>query len=117
MSVSFNARVLCTIPSGQTNSNVISGSSIHDAASILILAPAVLPESPCKIQVNPDQDAVNGSAGWVDLVDYSNAVTNAPLAATAKWYPELPCAPSMRIVAPGAVAADRVFVLAKTFTE
>jgi hypothetical protein len=116
MSVSFNARFLVTISSGQTNSAVINSSSYHDAAAIMLLGPGTLPEN-VKIQVNPSQDAINSSSDWCDLVDYAGNVITAPGQSQAKWYPELPTAPSFRLVSTsGAVAADRTFFAAKIFT-
>lgn len=111
--ISFSKAFPYTILNTQTNGPICkSGLQYEDMVSFLIAAPAVLPEA-ITIQVNSLPD---GSGVWSTLQDDTPADIAGPLAGKVRFYPQLAGAPAFRLVAGGAVAADRVFTISGPWT-
>lgn len=106
------------ILNGQVNSNEIYLLGVaHDAYMIGIGGPNLGADAgkTYKIQVSFQRD-LNGSITWLDLVDTLGNNVNAPGSLQARIYTELVTFPRMRLVASGAVGADRTFSVAKADT-
>ena len=93
---------LLTIPNGQTTSNVLTKRNLQQARSLVIGAPATLPET-----VSIEVAFVDGTpANWQQL--QSNAADIIIAADKAVVLTHVPFV-QLRLVAGGAVAADRIF--------
>lgn len=94
------------IANGQTSSNTVSAALVYeDAMTIGLQAPATLPET---VTIYVSQDGTN----WNALYDGSTTVL-APLATYAASYPVFPWK-YFKLVAGGAVAAERIFKMSKS---
>lgn len=113
MSISFDKSFPYTILNGQTNGPAcLSGLQYEDMVSILIEAPAVLAET-TTIQINSKSD---GTGVWSTLQDDTPVDIAGPIAGKSRFYPQLVGSPAFRLVASGAVAADRVFTISGPWT-
>lgn len=113
MTISSDKSFGYTIPSGTTNGPLCSSVLLYqDMVSMLIAAPLVLPET-LTIDINSQAD---GTGVWSRLQDDAAVDLTGPTAGKARFYPQLVGAPAFRLVASGAVAADRVFRISGQFT-
>lgn len=96
--------VVLTIASGQTTSNeLLAWRSYGQSAGMILYSPSTLPET-VKIEVTP-----NGT-NWYNIQDGDPlADVTVPAAGKAMYFDRLVLAHGIRLVATGAVGADRVF--------
>lgn len=109
---SFNKNWQATILNTGTFTRWISCAEFEDMVALLIEAPATLPET-ITFQVNTARD---GSGTTTVLQDDTPADLAGPTAGKARFYNQLLHAISFRLLANGAVAADRVFTFSGQWT-
>jgi hypothetical protein len=96
------------IPIGQTSSNVLPmDTDGFDAVGWTIVSPAALPET---VQIQVSVDGVTYGV----LNDGVGAII-APVAGNARYYTEIRACKYWKLVATGAVAAQRTFNVMKDF--
>lgn len=113
MTVSFVKSFPYTIASGSTNGPVCNSiQTYEDMVALVLMAPAVIIET-TTIQTN---DKPDGTGTWRTLQDDTPNDIAGPAAGKSRFYPQLVNVSAWRLVASGAVAADRVFTVSGQWT-